>query len=116
MPSNFKRKARRKRQTRLTFDPVDRSSSPANMSPTKVRYELLGKRQGQTPISSFAGFSNESESEDMLSSAKKDGLGIETPAAAKKSEKLPFKTLPTPAKSSQPLANVDTSIGKFNFQ
>lgn len=59
MPSNFERKARRKQQTRLTFDPVDRSSSPTNVSPGKA--------------------------------------------------------LPTPAKSSQQPAKVDTSLGAFTF-
>lgn len=115
MPSNLERKARRKRQTRLTFDPVDRSSSPVNMSPAKVRYELPGKRQRQPPVSSFTGFTNDSESEDVLSSVKKDDFSIESSAPAK-NQKLPFKPLPTPAKSSQPQAKVDTSIGTFTFQ
>jgi hypothetical protein len=116
MPSNLERKAYLKRQTRLTFDPVDRSSSPANMSPAKVRYEFPGKKQRETPVSSFTGITNDSESEDVLSFTKKDDFNIEGPAAAKKNQKLPFKPLPTPAKSSQPQAKVDTSIGTFNFQ
>jgi hypothetical protein len=116
MPSNLERKARRKRQTRLTFDPVDRSSSPANMSPAKVRHELPGKRQRQTPASSFTGFTNDSENGDVLSSVKKGDFSIESSAPAKKNQKSPFKPLPTPAKSSQLQAKVDTSIGTFTFQ
>jgi len=114
MPSNFERKLRRKQQTRLTFDPVDRSSSPANMSPAKVRYELPGKKQRPTPVSSFTGV-NDSESEDILSSTLKGDISSETSAAAKENRKLPFKLLPTPAKSSQQLAKVDTSLGTFTF-
>lgn len=85
------------------------------MSPAKVRYELPGKRQRQTPVSSFAGLTNDSESEDLLSSAKQDETSAAA-AAAKKNQKLPFKLLPTPAKSSQPQVKVDMSIGTFNFQ
>jgi hypothetical protein len=114
MPSNFERKARRKQQTRLTFDPVDRSSSPANMSPAKVRYELPGKRQRPTPVSSFTGFVNDSESEDILSSTMKNDSSNEAPAAAE-GVKLPFKALPTPAKSSQQPAQVNTSLGRLTF-
>jgi hypothetical protein len=111
MPSNLERKARRKRQTRLMFDPVDRSSSPANMSPAKMRPEFPGTRQRPTPVSSFARFKNDSESEDVLPPGKKDAA----PATAKRNQKLPFKPLPTPAKSSQPQVKVDTSIGTFIF-
>jgi hypothetical protein len=113
MPSNFERKARRKQQTRLTFNPVDRSSSPANMSPAKVRYELPSKRQRPTPVSSFMDFVNDSESEDVLSSTIKNGS--DNDSAAKEDQKLPFKPLPTPAKSSQQLAQADTSLGTFTF-
>lgn len=113
MPSNFERKARRKQQTRLTFDPVDRGSSPANTSPAKVRYELPGKKQRPTPVSSFTA-ADDSESEDVLSSAMKSGRSNAT-AAGKENQKLPFKPLPTPAKSSQQPAKVDTSLGIFTF-
>lgn len=49
MPSNLEHKARRKRQTRLTFHPIDpdnttKSSSPSekrnHLSPANVRYRL----------------------------------------------------------------------------
>lgn len=114
MPSNLERKARRKKQTRLTFDPLDRSSSTANMSPTKVRYELPGTRQRQTPASSLQMAANSSDSEDVLSSAKKNDFSAESPGA-KENEKLPFKPLPTPAKSSQPQAKLDTAIGTSDY-
>lgn len=119
MPSNLERLARRKkRQTRLTFDPVDGdSSSPAaRTSPAKVRYqkEGTGEKQTGTPSSSFQIVVNQSASGDMLSSGHKSastpnrkGKGkknsINTPSrmsTRKRSARL-GKTLPTPAKSSQ---------------
>lgn len=105
MPSNFERKARRKQQTRLTFNPVEQSSSPANISPAKVRYELPGKKQRPTPVSSFTGPINDSESEDTL--AKE---GDFDPAKVKSSQRT-FKPLPTPAKSSQQQAQASSSLG-----
>jgi hypothetical protein len=104
MPSNLERKARRKRQTRLTFGTIDLTSSPptANMSPAKVRYELPRTRQTrQTPASSVQLPENDSESDEILTSSKKHHL--RTPASGKTNAnaKLPFKPLPTPAKSSQ---------------
>jgi len=89
MPSNFTRKANRKRQTRLTFDPIDQSSSPATMSPANVRYALPGGKR-QTPASSVQKFLDNSESDDVLSSAMKE-------TTVQKGS----KALPTPAKSSQ---------------
>jgi hypothetical protein len=116
MPSNYERKARRsKRQTRLTFDPIDRSSSPANMSHAKVQYEIPGKKQRPTPVSSFTGLVDDSESEDVLSSAMNNGSYNDTPAVPKENQKRPFKPLPTPAKSSQKPTQVDSSFGKFTF-
>lgn len=46
MPSNLERKARRKKQTRLVFEP----SGPAvgTLSPAKVRYSLRGEN-GKKP-------------------------------------------------------------------
>ncbi|KAE9370328.1 hypothetical protein N431DRAFT_559521 [Stipitochalara longipes BDJ] len=110
MPSNFERKARRKQQTRLTFD---RSSSPANMSPAKVRYELPGKKQRPTPVSSFIG-AIDSESEDVLSSTIRNDFSDPNSVVANENQKLPFKPLPTPAKSSQQPAKVDTSFDELD--
>lgn len=66
------------------------------MSPARVRYELDGTRR--TPASSRQNASDPFESDDVLSSSKKDDFGS---AGQKKNGKLPFKTLPTPVKSSQ---------------
>jgi hypothetical protein len=112
MPSNLERKARRKRQTLLTFDPIDLSSSPptANMSPAKVRYELPRTRQTrQAPASSVQLPENDSESDEILTSSKKHHL--RTPASGKSNAnaKLPFKPLPTPAKSSQTQVKANSS-------
>jgi hypothetical protein len=114
MPSNFERKARRKHQTRLTFEPVDQSSSPANMSHTEVRVEIPSKRQRPTPVSSFVG-AIDSESEDMLSSAVRNDFSDQDSGITKEIQKLPFKPLPTPAKSSQLPAKLDTSLGTLTF-
>ncbi|KAN0106536.1 protein of unknown function (DUF4211) domain containing protein [Hyaloscypha variabilis] len=113
MPSNFERKARRKHQTRLTFEPVDQSSSPANMSNTEVRVEIPSKRQRPTPVSSFVG-AIDSESEDMLSSAVRNDFSDQDSGITKEIQKLPFKPLPTPAKSSQLPAKLDTSLDELD--
>ncbi|KAK0128411.1 hypothetical protein ONS95_000384 [Cadophora gregata] len=103
MPSNIERKARRKKQTRLTFEPV--SSSPVQtMSPAHVRYEPVGKRS--TPTSSLQQATYEeadSESQTAGSAAKhKESLKVMAGSGKKKNiAKTLFKTLPTPAKSSQ---------------
>jgi hypothetical protein len=101
MPTNLGRKVRRKNQVRLAFEPVNQSSSPAKgkMSPAKVRYSLRDSKQ--TPASRTHTLGNGYESEDILSSDKKSIMN-KTPAKAKNNGKLPFKPLPTPAKSSQP--------------
>ena len=110
MPSNIERKARRKRQTRLTFDPVGSapSSSPgSNMSPAKVRYELP-RQNRRTPASSLQvygdghGEEGDSGSEDLLASGGKDYMvGSSGKEKRGKSGKQLFKPLPTPVKSSQ---------------
>ncbi len=109
MPSNLARKsARKKKQTRLTFDPIGpelRSSSPAiHMSPASVRYALPDHRA--TPSSSRNTYRNEDglESDDPLTSAKKSNMASPFSKGnriAKVDGKLPFKSLPTPVKSSQ---------------
>lgn len=83
------------------------------MSPTKVRYEIPGKKQRPTPVSSFTGLVNDSESEDVLSSAMNNGLYNGSPAVAKENQKLPFKPLPTPTKSSQKPTQVDSSFDEL---
>ncbi|PBP18220.1 hypothetical protein BUE80_DR011089 [Diplocarpon rosae] len=93
MPNNIARKARRKHQTRLTFEPLA-SSSPAgsNMTPAKVRYEITGGKK-ETPRQVEE--ENDSEDGPLGSSALAKFKGRKNMA------KQLFKTLPTPAKSSQ---------------
>ncbi|KAH8754005.1 hypothetical protein F5882DRAFT_339084 [Hyaloscypha sp. PMI_1271] len=64
MPSNFERKARRKQQTRLTFDPVDRSSSPTNVSPGKAL--PTPTKSSQQPAKVDTSLDELGESEDEL--------------------------------------------------
>ncbi|KAH8765825.1 hypothetical protein BGZ57DRAFT_901251 [Hyaloscypha finlandica] len=64
MPSNFERKARRKQQTRLTFDPVDRSSSPTNVSPGKAL--PTPAKSSQQPAKVDTSLDELGESEDEL--------------------------------------------------
>lgn len=66
------------------------------MSPARVRYELDGARR--TPASSRQDAADPFESDDVLSSSKKDDFNS---ARGNKNGTLPFKALPTPAKSSQ---------------
>ncbi|PBP23328.1 hypothetical protein BUE80_DR005877 [Diplocarpon rosae] len=93
MPNNIARKARRKHQTRLTFEPLA-SSSPAgsNMAPAKVRYESTGGKK-ETPRQVEQ--EDDSEDEPLGSSALAKFKGRRNMA------KQLFQTLPTPAKSSQ---------------
>lgn len=100
MVRNLDRKARNaKKQTRLTFNPIDRSSSPANgLSPAKVRYQLPENKR--TPASSLRKSADDSEGEDVLSSANGKVEGL---SGSGKAGKMQMKSLPTPAKSSQPM-------------
>jgi len=87
MPSNLERKARRKRQTRLVFEPSSSSpSATSTLSPANVRYSLRGEK------------AQRGDSEDELS------INI-TPKMRN------GKALPTPAKSSQ---MADVPIGVFH--
>ncbi|CAL3966462.1 unnamed protein product [Diplocarpon coronariae] len=91
MPNNIARKARRKQQTRLTFESLG-SSSPAgsNRTPAKVRYEIKG---GKSKVPRHV--EDDSEDELLGSSALAKAMGKKNMA-----KKL-FKPFPTPAKSSQ---------------
>lgn len=102
MAPKSRAKSSRKRQTRLTFDPVNQSSSPSGPSPAKVRYQLDGVTR--TPASTRPESADGFGSDDVLSSSKKDDF---TPVQ-KKTGKIPFKPLPTPAKSSQ-VVTVDSN-------
>lgn len=116
MPSNPERKARRAKQTRLTFNPIDiNNSSPsaASMSPAKVRYQIPNRRT--SPSSSRQTYNEEGESDDAmfsdkkLSSNKKHNFSMNTHAKRKRDGKLPFKALPNPAKSAHTEADSGSS-------
>jgi len=108
MPSNLERLARRKRQTRLTFDAVDEKSSPAmKMSPAKVRYQKAGSqsaKQTGTPLSSSQIVVDDSGSEDILSSAHKAANTPTRRTSGRKKTPLFARALPTPVKSSQAIS------------
>ena len=106
MPSNLERLARRKRQTRLTFDPVDEKASPANKkSPARVRYQQAGHqppKQTGTPSSSFQIIIDDDDSEDILSSGHKTAhTPTRRTSGRNKNTTVPARALPTPVKSSQ---------------
>ncbi|TAQ89595.1 hypothetical protein B7494_g2060 [Chlorociboria aeruginascens] len=103
MPSNLQRKAaRRKKQTRLTFDVVNTgSSSVQTSSPAKVRDELPEKN---AMASSSPKYTEDDGDDDILSISNFD-IKVE-PQSTRSTRsridgKLNFKALPTPAKSSQ---------------
>ncbi|CAD6439742.1 2e54fb7a-e112-4696-846f-5ba72e1de7b6 [Sclerotinia trifoliorum] len=105
--SNISRKERRKKQTRLTFDPISAGvplASPAKSqgpSPAKVRY---GKVNGSASVASGgrvtrSGMSSGSPSKVISGINGKSGgkrKGKDT-----RNGKISFGSLPTPAKSSQ---------------
>ncbi|KAI9051500.1 hypothetical protein LZ554_004546 [Drepanopeziza brunnea f. sp. 'monogermtubi'] len=104
MPPKIERKARRKQQTRLTFEPAPSSSSaPSSMTPAKVRYERAGK-SGQSSSSSKVAVDEEENSEDeVLGSARRSSNAVDTTPAREKTNlaKKFFKTLPAPGKIPQ---------------
>jgi hypothetical protein len=74
MPSNIERKARRKKQTRLVFEPSGSSSTAGTLSPAKVRYSLRGENgKKQTSIVVI------DESDDELSGIGRDELAVIAP-------------------------------------
>jgi hypothetical protein len=118
MPSNLERKARRRKQTRLTFDPLPSSScldssSPVNtrLTAAKVRYTLPGQHSSFPSQVTGA----EYESEDILSSAAKGIIGSEAIGKRTRDSMLPGKSLPTPRKSSQLPVQIDLSLSSTFF-
>ena len=95
--------SKKKKQTRLTFDPVDQSSSPApGPSPAKVRYAKSAPplSKGSMPSSSLQ-IEEDSDSGDPITSS---ALSARFKPPVRKNGRLPFKKaapLPTPVKSSQ---------------
>ncbi|PQE16838.1 transcription factor iiic protein [Rutstroemia sp. NJR-2017a BBW] len=102
--SNIARRAQRKKQTRLTFDPVVQnagSNSPAQSpgpSPAKVRYEKTNGKQptGRGATNTSAVVANSPLRSSLRSTGKDKRQG-----KIAKNSKLNFGSLPTPAKSSQ---------------
>jgi hypothetical protein len=81
MPSNLERKARRKRQTRLVFEPNNNSSPAVALSPAKVRYSLHGEKD---------------DSEDELSITMlpkmRNGRALPTPVKSSQMADVPIGT------------------------
>lgn len=110
--SNIARKERRKKQTRLTFDPIAAevpSGSPIKdqgPSPAKVRYEKMND------VAS-ASSGRVTRSGTSLGSPLKVKSSVKGKSGKKKNGKISFGSLPTPAKSSQKddAVKVDTGIG-----
>ena len=118
MASNLARKsARRKQQTRLTFDPIDpdlRYSSPAtNKSPANVRYHLPNQRHTPSSSTNTYAVEDEEESEDPLFSSR--GSNVAKPRGMGTAKDSLLKALPTPVKSSQMLRKGSGSFDKGKF-
>ncbi|KAM0144836.1 hypothetical protein ACHAP3_000869 [Botrytis cinerea] len=105
--SNIARKERRKKQTRLTFDPIstevpsdlDLPAKSQGPSPAKVRYERTndGTSAGSGGRITRSGMSSGSPSKVTLDrKGKSGGKGKNA-----RDGKISFGSLPTPAKSSQ---------------
>ena len=100
MPSNTVRRSLRKKQTRLTFDPLEPFSSSTTMSHAMIRYETLSSQPKvfdlTSPERSFG-----HEQKDVPISNKKHAKVFDTPTRQSRNCRLPFKTLATPVGSSQ---------------
>ncbi|KAM3079893.1 hypothetical protein ACMFMF_003313 [Clarireedia jacksonii] len=102
--SNLARKERRKKQTRLTFDPLVREAGPSSpaqsqgSSPVRVGYEKTNGRQptGRGLTNTSAKNFNSPLRSSLRSAGKDKGQG-----KVLQNSKLNFGSLPTPAKSSQ---------------
>lgn len=107
--SNLHKKRKdRKRQTQLTFDPVEPTGSPSlagslNLAPAKVRYATRGATH--TPGSNTPIMFLDNDSDDPLSANKGKDKGYKISSPSSKNirgdGRIPFKPLPTPTKSSQ---------------
>jgi hypothetical protein len=111
MPSNFSRRSQRKRQTRLTFDPVEPSSA-VTVSPARIRYQVSSSPSKAFDLTSPARMADDIEN-DSFPSGKKYAVIIETPKKQKEDGTLPFKPLMTPAASSQTQKRIVNKTGKF---
>lgn len=110
--------SRKKKQTRLTFEAVDQTSSPAPLallgpSPAKIRYAKPTTSRSTKAIPSSS-VDNDSESDDPILSSAVPTRNTPTATVPKKNGKLPFKKgpLPTPFKSSQMPGGGNRSSGR----
>jgi hypothetical protein len=115
MPSNFSRRASRKKQTRLVLDSVEPSSSATNpsMTPARLRYQVSGSSVKTFDLSpQYQAVENEDD--DVFASGKKYAVVIETPRKTEKSNnRIPFRPLISPVKSSQVNISDSDSDGKL---
>jgi len=111
MPSNFSRRPLRKRQTRLTFDPVEPSSA-VTVSPASIHDQVSSSPSKAFDLTSPARMADDIEN-DLFPSDKKYAVVIETPKKQKKDGTLPFKPLATPAASSQTQKGTVNKAGEF---
>jgi hypothetical protein len=110
MPSDFSRRSQRKRQTRLTFDPVEPSSS-LTMSPARMRHQISSSPSKAFDLTSPARMADGIEN-NLIPSGKKYAVIIETPKKQKDGA-LPFKPLATPVESSQTQTWTSNETGEF---
>lgn len=113
MPSNFSRRSQRTKQTRLTFDPVEPSSS-VTISPARIRYQRSSSPSKAFDLTSPARIAADAEN-DLFPSGKKYAVVIETPKKQKKDGRLPFKPLATPAESSQTQIRSVNTAGELHY-
>jgi hypothetical protein len=102
MSLSSSRRAHKKRQTRLAFDPVNPGSS-ATMSPARIRYESSSAPSRRFNLSSPV---PNSERNDIFPSGKNYAVVIESPPSRKKDSKIPFK----PVSASSPLRSSATQV------
>ncbi|KAH8812067.1 hypothetical protein F5884DRAFT_784282 [Xylogone sp. PMI_703] len=117
MPVNTKSKTQRKKQTKkqtqLTFDPVqvDSSSSSSAFPTARVRYSAPGLGKTRSAHTQYA-----KELSSVDGPSKQYPAVVSSPPDRQNNAKLPFKPLPTPVKSSQiedvsitPVVQIDSS-------
>ncbi len=113
MSSNFSRRGARKKQTRLTFDPLEPSSS-APMSPARVLYQTGRAKNSQNSSSPLK---REGEEQSGVgSSGKKYNFLNQTPRKQEKNGTLPFKPSSTSATSSNTRSSQPKKDGKFSLK
>lgn len=99
MPLAKHRMRSKKRQTTLSFDPVQPGSSPSNsaLPAARVRYDV----PGQKGLRRLHKAQHVTDNSYFNSSGDQEISSIASPPRKKTDGSLPFEPLPTPAKSSQ---------------